>query len=34
VESLYSVDHGRRPHWVRTLGKIAHAQGVEAKELF
>lgn len=34
TETVYSVEHGRRQPSVRTLGKIAHALGVEAKDLF
>ena len=34
TETVYSVEHGRRQPSVRTLGKIARALGVEAKDLF
>ncbi len=34
TETIYSVEHGRRQPSVRTLGKIARALGVEAKDLF
>ncbi len=33
-ETIYSVEHGKRQPSVRTLGKIARALGVEAKDLF
>ncbi len=34
TETVYSVEHGRRQPSVRTLGKIARALGVEARDLF
>jgi transcriptional regulator with XRE-family HTH domain len=34
TETVYSVEHGRRQPSVRTLGKIARALDVEAKDLF
>ena len=34
TETIYSVEHGKRQPSVRTLGKIARALGVEAKDLF
>ncbi len=34
TETVYSVEHGKRQPSVRTLGKIARALGVEAKDLF
>jgi transcriptional regulator with XRE-family HTH domain len=34
TETVYSVEHGRRQPSVRTLGKLARALGVEAKDLF
>jgi transcriptional regulator with XRE-family HTH domain len=33
TETVYSVEHGRRQPSVRTLGKLARALGVEAKDL-
>jgi transcriptional regulator with XRE-family HTH domain len=33
TETIYSVEHGRRQPSVRTLGKLARALGVEAKDL-
>ena len=33
TETVYSLEHGRRQPSVRTLGKIARALGVEAKDL-
>ncbi len=34
TETVYSVEHGRRQPSIRTLGKIARALGVEARDLF
>jgi transcriptional regulator with XRE-family HTH domain len=34
TETVYSVEHGRRQPSVRTLGKIARALGVDARDLF
>ena len=34
TETVYSVEHGRRQPSVRTLGKLARALGVEARDLF
>jgi len=34
TETIYSVEHGKRQPSVRTLGKIARALGIEAKDLF
>jgi len=34
TETVYSLEHGRRQPSVRTLGKIARALGVEAKDFF
>ncbi len=34
TETVYSVEHGNRQPSVTTLGKIARALGVEAKDLF
>ncbi len=34
TETLNAIEHGRRQPSVRTLGKIARALGVEAKDLF
>jgi transcriptional regulator with XRE-family HTH domain len=34
TETVYSVEHGRRQPSIRTLGKIARALGVAAKDLF
>jgi transcriptional regulator with XRE-family HTH domain len=33
TETVYSLEHGRRQPTLRTLGKIARALGVEAKDL-
>ncbi len=34
TETVYSVEHGHRQPSVNTLGKIAKALGVEARDLF
>jgi transcriptional regulator with XRE-family HTH domain len=34
TETIYSVEHGHRQPSIRTLGKIARALGVEARDLF
>ena len=34
TETVYSVEHGSRQPSIRTLGKIARALGVEARDLF
>jgi transcriptional regulator with XRE-family HTH domain len=34
TETVYSVEHGHRQPSIRTLGKIARALGVAAKDLF
>lgn len=34
TETVYSVEHGHRQPSVKTLGEIAKALGVEARDLF
>jgi DNA-binding XRE family transcriptional regulator len=34
TETVYSVEHGHRQPSVKTLGKLARALGVEARDLF
>jgi len=34
TETLYAIEHGKRPPSMTTLGKIAKALGVEVKDLF
>ncbi len=34
TETVYSVEHGKRQPNLRTLGKIARALSVEARDLF
>jgi transcriptional regulator with XRE-family HTH domain len=34
TETLNAIEHGRRQPQVRTLGKLARALGVAAKDLF